>query len=81
MRKNGNWSSNALVVVIVTIDAGEQILRATAYSGIPITTLRGHLSGLIKSRTRGKHYVLTPLEEKVPVAFLINMAEIGHLLL
>ena len=51
-------------MVIATSDEEVQILRATAYTGIPITTLRGYLSGLTKSRTSGKHYVLTPLEEE-----------------
>ena len=68
MRKNGSCSSKALAVAIATVDEGaKKILRATAYSGIPVTTLREHLSQLTKSRTRGSTVFLTQSGEKVLV--------------
>lgn len=58
----------------------KKILQASAYFGIHVTTLIGHLSGLTKLQKRVNHNVLTPLEEEELVALLMKMVEIRHLL-
>ena len=66
MRKNGSCSSKALAVHRWW-RSKNNFFELLHTFGIPVTTLRGHLSQLTKSRTRGSTVFLTQSGEKVLV--------------
>jgi hypothetical protein len=74
MRKNGNWSGNQLCRARRAVDKGAWISSAADFYGIPVSTLRSHVHGIILTRKRGIASILTAVEEGKLVAYLHEMA-------
>ena len=56
-------------------DEGMNMHQASHYHGIPYSTFRDWCYGTSKSRKRGSVDVLSPAEEELLVAYLINMCD------
>ena len=79
-KKNENWFDNQLQHAKCLVDKGARITSAVDYYGIPRSTLRLHIHGIILGRKRGKSSVLIKSEERKLVTYLHDMANQGFLL-
>jgi hypothetical protein len=79
LRINGNWTSKTLEQALDAItDHGMKVRTASHHFGIPATSLRNHLYGLVTTRQRGSLAVLKEEEEHKLVQYLFKMQDLGH---
>ena len=62
---------------LTAYDEGMSMRQASQCHGIPYSTFREWCYGERKSRKRGPAGVLSPAEEELIVAYLVNMCERG----
>jgi hypothetical protein len=70
----------ALYGTMAVVEASCPVKKAADDFGIPPTSLRGHLMGMIRSHKREKKPVMTKEEEAVLVKYVEDMCEYAHLL-
>jgi hypothetical protein len=64
MKINGNWTSATLEQALdAIIDHGMKVRTAARHFGIPATSLRNYLYGLVTTKQRGSQAVLKQGEE------------------
>jgi hypothetical protein len=79
LRINGNWISKTLEQALDAItDHVMKIRTASRHFGIPATSLRNHLYGLVTTRQRRSHAVLKQEEEHKLVQYLFKIQDLGH---
>jgi hypothetical protein len=79
MKINGNWTSATLEQALDAItDHGMKVRTAARHFGIPATSLRNHLYGLVTTRQRGSQSVLKEGEEQKLVQYLFKMQDLRH---
>jgi hypothetical protein len=78
LKKNGNWSTEALTLAMAAVEDGRKIKEAGEDFGIPPSTLRVHLMGTIQSRKRGKKAVMSEQEETTLVQYVQDMCDRAH---
>jgi predicted deacylase len=75
MSKNEwNWSDEQLRRAKRVVDKGARISNTTDFYGIPMSTLRSHVHGIIMTRKRDKALVFTAIEDVKLVVYLHEIA-------
>jgi hypothetical protein len=76
LKKNGNWADHQLRAAMAAIDQGCPVQTAALDYEIPRNTLRYHVMEQTLSRKRGRKHVLSTVEEKKLVKYIMGMAKV-----
>ena len=77
--KTRNWTNAQLKAALdAIIDDGMKMTETSRNFGIPHTSIRDHLFGLVQGKKRGAKTTLKEDEEKKLLEYLFKMQDLGH---